>query len=94
MPGFLDLPQEIRLQIFSDPILLTHPLSAQSRYITAVPPFWYLTAILRVNRQFRREARTIFAGNSRHPWEIYINFPPVKSKSLVSLDAPMLLPCM
>lgn len=95
--GFLNLPVEIRLQIYTYLIIPKDPTSGLNPwgcYFSVEPPFRFHTEILRVSRQVNQEAKKVLYSDLKYPWRINVNSTTNKGMSGKVLNALDLLPCM
>ena len=87
MPNLLNLPLEIRLQIYAELELRQPQPISLGQHFAAEPAYRFPPHILRVSRQISHEALMVLAPTSKRPWKItVIAYPDAK------LSPPNLLP--
>ena len=70
MPNFLNLPLEIRLQIYAELELRQPQPISLGQHFAAEPAYRFPPHILRVSRQVSHEALMVLAPTSERPWKI------------------------
>ena len=87
MPNLLNLPLEIRLQIYAELELRQPQPISLGQHFAAEPAYRFPPHILRVSRQISHEALMVLAPTSKRPWKItVIAYPDAK------LSLPNVLP--
>ena len=72
MVTFLDLPVEIRLQIYRELQLPQPRVISWGRSFAVEPPCNYPRKILEISRQVSQEARMAYSAMSKRPWKINV----------------------
>ena len=87
MPNLLDLPLEIRLQIYAELELRQPQPISLGQHFAAEPAHRFPPHILRISRQVSHEALMVLAPTSKRPWKItMIAYPDAR------LSLPDVLP--
>ena len=82
MPNLLNLPLEIRLQIYAELELRQPQPISFGQHFAAEPAYRFPPHILRVSRQVSHEALMVLAPTSERPWKITVIAYPDAELSL------------